>query len=490
MSEIEIAQKKLAAWQSSLKDQKLRFFQLEDTKRNKARQELETLVKELDARVRLDTMIVSPFDVGPFIRSRMDKVLLKIQEIEYCTFAIWALMDNEETCEADILLDKLESQAMKSVFNAAQHLQDEYPSTTFSLSIEKDAVSEASHRAKLIAQSLFFTGKNRGKMNEFWKSFESEIGNNKFVADQDKFDMLKACCIEDAASFADTEDWQKDPHGDPYTQLSGALKTHFATKPELSFAQILPNLSQEQKMDCGIYFAQLDSEAVLYAVTAPIAHTAAATANATISIAEMDISDKAVISDDEVVSIKVGTLIPRSESKTNSEEWNGIFASPEELLIGEYWKEKLTSKQSSATARSESYGDEEVFAQPEFEKTHFQPILIEVQQHLSKTKDGASAPPTPVPVNIQELLTWISLLAFLALKMDVFCHVEQKTGGSGPQGIYCTKTMELPEWGQLKPPALNINRINVKAATKLPPNAWTSRLHPVCRLTLGVQGCI
>ena len=39
MSEIEIAQKKLAVWQSSLKDQKLRFFQLEDTKRNQARQE-------------------------------------------------------------------------------------------------------------------------------------------------------------------------------------------------------------------------------------------------------------------------------------------------------------------------------------------------------------------------------------------------------------------------------------------------------------------
>ena len=155
MSEIEIAQKKLAAWQSSLKDQKLRFFQLEDTKRNQARQELEMLVKELDAQVRLDTMIVSPFDVGPFIKSRMDKVLLKIQEIEYCTFAIWALMDDEETCEADILLDKLESQAMKSLYNAAQHLEDEHPSTTFSLFIEEDAVSEASHQAKLIAQSLF-----------------------------------------------------------------------------------------------------------------------------------------------------------------------------------------------------------------------------------------------------------------------------------------------------------------------------------------------
>ena len=124
-----------------------------------------------------------------------------------------------------------------------------------------------------------------------------------------------------------------------------------------------------------------------------------------------------------------------------------------------------------------------MFAQPEFEKTHFQPILVEVQQHLSKTKDGASAPPAPVPVNIQELLTWISLLALLTLKIDVFFHVEQKTGGSGPQGIDCAKMMELPEWGQLKLQcelALNINGINVKAASKLPPNAWTSRLHPVC----------
>ena len=75
MSKIEIAQKRLAAWQSSLKDQKVRFFNFENAKRNQARQELEMLVKELDARVRLDTMIVSPFDVGPFIKSRMDKVL-------------------------------------------------------------------------------------------------------------------------------------------------------------------------------------------------------------------------------------------------------------------------------------------------------------------------------------------------------------------------------------------------------------------------------
>ena len=483
MSEIEIAQKKLAAWQSSLKDQKLRFFQLEDTKRNQARQELEMLVKELDAQVRLDEMIVSPFDVGPFIKSRMDKILLKIQEIEYCTFAIWALMDDEETCEADILLDKLESQAMKSVFNAAQHLEDEHPSTAFSLSIEKDAISEANHQAKVIALSLFFTGKDRGKMNEFWKSFESEIGNNKFVADQDKFDMLKACCIEDAASFADTEDWRKDPHGDPYTQLSGALKTHFATKPELSFAQILPNLSQEQKMDCVIYFAQLDSETVVCAVTAPIAHTAAATANATISIAEMDISDKAVISDDEVVSIEVGMLIPHAESKMDSEEWNGNFASPEELLIGAHWKRKrkLTSKQNSAAHCVKPCGDEGAFTYPEFKRTHFQPILIEVQEHLSKTKDGASAPPAPVPVNIQELLTWISLLVLLTLKMDVFCHVEQKTGGSAPKRIDPAKTMELPERGQL-PNCRQIHghqgciqfaasRLKIKAASDLPPPA-------------------
>ena len=86
-------------------------------------------------------------------------------------------------------------------------------------------------------------------------------------------------------------------------------------------------------------------------------------------------------------------------------------------------------------------------------------MLIEVQEHLSwtkTTKDGAIGPPSPNPVNIQELLTWIAVIAVFTLvllvnyslecangpgkldrsmvkNLDVFCPVVQKTGEKGPQ---------------------------------------------------------
>ena len=156
----------------------------------------------------------------------------------------------------------------------------------------------------------------------------------------------------------------------------------FVLEHGVKFARSLLNVSHEQEMlESCTYFAQLESETVVHAVTTTVAHTAVATGNAkTYTVGNLDFG----------------------------------FANEPHCR----WTRKLINKQRSAAVCFESRGFEEEFAQPTIVSTLSGSMLIEVQEHLSwtkKTKDGAIGPPSPNPVNIQELLTWIAVIAVFTL---------------------------------------------------------------------------
>ena len=221
----------------------------------------------------------------------------------------------------------------------------------------------------------------------------------------------------------------------------------FVLEHGVKFARSLLNVSHEQEMlESCTYFAQLESETVVHAVTTPVAHTAVATGNAKTYTVETGVMNGPV-------------MIPCVERDTTLEEFNGNFASPTGFANEAQLTRMLINKQRSAAACFESRGFEEEFAQPTIVSTLSGSMLIEVQEHLSwtkMTKDGAIGPPSPNPVNIQKLLTWIAVIAVFTLillvnyslecangpgkldrsmvkNLDVFCPVVQKTGEKGPQ---------------------------------------------------------
>ena len=185
----------------------------------------------------------------------------------------------------------------------------------------------------------------------------------------------------------------------------------FALDCEVKFARSSLIGSHEQEMERCTYFAQLQ-DTVAHAVTTPIAHLAVATGNTKTYTVETDVMNGPVT----ILCVERGTTL---------EEFNGNFASPIGFANEAHccWTRMLINKQGSAAACFDSRGYGEEFAQSKFANTHSWPIEVGVQEQLcwtKKTKDGAIAhwctgPPSPNSVNIQELLTWIAVIAVFTL---------------------------------------------------------------------------
>ena len=198
----------------------------------------------------------------------------------------------------------------------------------------------------------------------------------------------------------------------------------FALDCEVKFAQSSLIGSHDLEMEHCTYFAQL-RDTVVHAVTMPITDTALATGNANTYTVETGVMNAAVVVNEAFVCIKAELMIPCMEMGTTLEEFNGNFASPIGFANEAHccWTRMLINKQGSAAACFDSRGYGEEFAQSKFANTHSWPIEVGVQEQLcwtKKTKDGAIAhwctgPPSPNSVNIQELLTWIAVIAVFTL---------------------------------------------------------------------------
>ena len=233
------AKAKLVAWKASLKNQKARLFMLEEAKRHQARIDMQAYVKNLNGRVQFDTFFKSPIDEGPGIKEAMDRVNLSLLEIECSASVIWALMDDNDIIEADFLVDSFyEDEARESIALAAQHMTEEHPAIKFS-----DEPGEITremkeiHSAKIAAIDLSLSGTDPTELELFWKTFERRIGGNQYISSQDKFEILKACCIQEAADFTDSLVWHKDPSADRYLELKEALRAHFTPKSSMHCTQ-------------------------------------------------------------------------------------------------------------------------------------------------------------------------------------------------------------------------------------------------------------
>ena len=229
MTKTEIAASKLAAWQASLKNQAARFYALENNKRNKTAQELQSVVSQLNHQLKNKCNHARQ---RVHIIHLMTKIGLLKQEIECCTDVIWSLMDDEEIMEADILLDSLVDEAINSFVDAREYLEEIFPHTA---SLPNMGRLTSEHRAiidaKFEASQLSLSGCNPELDKQFWMSFDDKIAK-KNISSKDKFEILKACCIAEAASFADSDVWRNDHSNDAFFQLAGALKLHFKPEPQ------------------------------------------------------------------------------------------------------------------------------------------------------------------------------------------------------------------------------------------------------------------
>ena len=229
MTKAEIAASKLAAWQASLKNQAARFYALENNKRNKTAQELQSVVSQLNHQLKNKCNHARQ---RVHIIHLMTKISFLKQEIECCTDVIWSLMDNEEIMEADILLDSLVDEAINSFVDAREYLEEIFPHTA---SLPNMGRLTSEHRAiidvKFEASQLSLSGCNPELDKQFWMSFDDKIAK-KNISNKDKFEILKACCIAEAASFADSDVWRNDHSNDAFFQLAGALKLHFKPEPQ------------------------------------------------------------------------------------------------------------------------------------------------------------------------------------------------------------------------------------------------------------------
>ena len=230
MNEIEIATSKFNSWKASLKDQEARFFKFEDEQRTKTRHELLEHVNQLNSIVQFDSMISGPVCLAPNIISKMDKVYESLYELQNCDESIWIFMD-DEIMEADILLDTWQRIAMKSISSARRHMAEEHPSIEIPRGAQRNKkLQNEICTAKWRAHELSLSGTNPLEMEQFWESFDEKIGQNLNISSNLKFELLKACCIQDAAQFADSDIWRKDLPVDDFTQLSEALKSNFSPK--------------------------------------------------------------------------------------------------------------------------------------------------------------------------------------------------------------------------------------------------------------------
>ena len=89
---------------------------------------------------------------------------------------------------------------------------------------------DARTHLKIRACELLLSGTNPQETEQFWESFEEKIGQNLNISSNNKYEILKACCIQDAAQFADSNIWKKNLPVDDFTQLSEALKSNFSPK--------------------------------------------------------------------------------------------------------------------------------------------------------------------------------------------------------------------------------------------------------------------
>ena len=269
MDEKSIAESELRAWKAALLDQKARLFELADEKRNNARNDLQELVNCLNDMVKFDQIFQLPDSSicqGQKIKELMDQVNIALGNVRCHEELLCMIFDDFYIIDADAKLDDTYEIGLRSLLEAEEYLTKEYPEVpqTSDVGVQKQVQEEC--KAMYFALRLSFSGLESNGMENFWKPFEDRIGRNQFISDCDKFQILKACCIQDAAKFADSSIWRVDPSIEDFKQLAEALRTNF----QPNHAAEAPASSDLHLMPVSIQFASEISVETALGIASPL----------------------------------------------------------------------------------------------------------------------------------------------------------------------------------------------------------------------------
>ena len=176
------------------------------------------------------------------------------------------LIDDDDIIEADVLFGESFDVGIRCFAIAESYLKDEYPWIAPNILGGVPQPIQETCDANFFAVRLSFSGLESNGMENFWKPFEDRIGRNQFISDNDKFQILKACCIQDAAKFADSSIWRVDPSIEDFKQLAEALRTNF----QPNHAAEAPASSDPHLMPVSIQFASEISVETALGIASPL----------------------------------------------------------------------------------------------------------------------------------------------------------------------------------------------------------------------------
>ena len=412
MDEKSIAESELRAWKAALLDQKARLFELADEKRNNARNDLQELVNCLNDMVKFDQIFQLPDSSicqGQKIKELMDQVNIALGNVRCHEELLCMIFDDFEIIDADAKLDDTYEIGLRSLLEAEEYLTKEYPEVpqTSDVGVQKQVQEEC--KAMYFALRLSFTGLESNGMDEFWKTFEDRIGRNQFISNSDKFKILKACCIQDAAEFADSDIWRVDPSIDDFRQLAEELHTHFQTDHAAeAHASSVPQL-----MPVSIQFASETSAELALEIASPLIEEFAPLEAASVMIHEDDLFTLEVeIEITPASKPEPATAVAQAEEITlGSGDVQPLWTTTEEPLAVCEETAATEAQEKESPSRNRQRPLTQRFAvndnAPKVGKTSRLWVITKAKISAHQTTKIGNTPSSANPVTRQESLSWL-----------------------------------------------------------------------------------